>query len=334
MQRRPTKLIIQIPCFNEEEGLPDTLRALPAVIEGADVIEILVINDGSTDRTVEVARSLNVHHILDIPTNRGLAHTFSAGLVEAARLGADFVVNLDADNQYCADDIGKLLMPLIAGQADMVVGERPISEMQHFSPMKQKLQQWGSWVVQQLGGHGIKDAPSGFRALNRSAMIRLHIFNSYTYTHESLIAARELDLKVVGVPIRVNPGKQRPSRLVRSTFQYVRRSSAIILRTYLIYNPYKLLLWLSALFVLPSLILLGRFFYHYMGGEGAGYIQSLVIAGMLLTLGLGTFMIAVVCDIMMVNRRLTQKLLEEFRRNSLVLADDARLSRESSSDPG
>ena len=156
MRRRPTKLIIQIPCFNEEDALPETLHALPKVIDGADVIEILIVNDGSTDRTLEIARSLEVHHILDIPTNRGLAHTFSAGLVEAARLGADFLVNLDADNQYCADDIGKLLMPLIAGQADMVVGERPISEMQHFSPLKQKLQQWGSWVIQQLGGHRIE----------------------------------------------------------------------------------------------------------------------------------------------------------------------------------
>ena len=327
MQRRPIKLIVQIPCFNEEEALPETVRSLPQSIAGAEIIEILVVNDGSTDRTVEVARALNVHHILDIPTNRGLAHTFSAGITEAARLGADYVVNLDADNQYCADDIGKLLEPLIAGQADMVVGERPISEMQHFSPLKQKLQQLGSWVVQQLGGHRIKDAPSGFRALNRNAMIRLHIFNSYTYTHESLIAARELDLKVVGVSIRVNPGKQRPSRLVRSTFQYVRRSGAIILRTYLIYNPYQLLLWMCALFVLPAVVLLARFFFHYISGQGAGYIQSLVIAGMLLMLGLGTFMVAVVCDIMMVNRRLTQKLLEELRRSSLAVRGDTSLSR-------
>jgi len=285
-----------------------------------DVVEVLVVNDGSVDRTVEVARGLGVDHVLDIPTNRGLAHGFCAGLMEAARLGADYVVNFDADNQYCADDIGALLKPLLAGRADMVVGERPITEMQHFSPIKQKLQHLGSWVVQRLGGHTIKDAPSGFRALNRSAMIRMHVFNSYTYTHESLIAARELDLKVVGVPIRVNPGEQRPSRLVRSTFHYVKRSSAIILRTFLIYNPYKLLLWLSALFALPAVVLVARFFLHYLAGQGAGYVQSLVIAGMLLTLGLVTFMVAVVCDIMMVNRRLTQKLLEEFRRNSLASA--------------
>jgi glycosyltransferase involved in cell wall biosynthesis len=334
MNKRPTRLIIQIPCFNEEEALPETMSALPKTIEGADIVEILVVNDGSTDRTVEVARSLGAHYILDIPTNRGLAHTFSAGLMEAARLGADYLVNLDADNQYCADDIGKLLKPLAAGEADMVIGERPIADMEHFSSVKQKLQQIGSWVVQQLGGHGIKDAPSGFRALNRNAMIRMHIFNSYTYTLESLIAARELDLRVVGVPIRVNPGKQRPSRLVRSTFNYVKRSSAIILRTFLIYNPYKLLLWLSALFVLPAAVLVARFFFHYFAGEGSGYIQSLIIAGMLLTLGLMTFMVAVVCDIMMVNRRLTQKLLEEFRRSSLAAGDGARVSLVSSGDSG
>lgn len=322
-----TKLIIQIPCFNEEESLPATLAALPKSVEGVDDIEVLVINDGSSDRTVEVARSLGVHHVLDMPVNRGLAHGFCAGLMEAARLGADYVVNFDADNQYCADDIGKLLAPLIAGRADMVVGERPISTMAHFSPIKQKLQHLGSWLVQWLGGHQIKDAPSGFRALNRNAMIRMHVFNSYTYTHESLIAARELDLKVVGVPIRVNPGEQRPSRLVRSTFAYVKRSGAIILRTFLIYHPYKLLLRLAVLFMLPALVLVARFFWHYAAGEGAGYVQSLVIAGMLMTLGIVTFMVAVVCDIMMVNRRLTQKLLEEFRRAELAAGDPAVASR-------
>ena len=322
-----TKLIIQIPCYNEEESLPSTFAALPRSVEGVDEVEVLVINDGSRDRTVEVARSLGVQHILDIPTNRGLAHGFCAGLMEAARLGADYVVNFDADNQYCADDIGKLLQPLLAGAADMVVGERPISTMTHFSPIKQKLQHFGSWIVQRLGGHQIKDAPSGFRALNRNAMIRMHVFNSYTYTHESLIAARELDLKVVGVPIRVNPGEQRPSRLVRSTYAYVKRSGAIILRTFLIYHPYKLLLRLALLFVVPALLLVARFFWHYAQGEGAGYVQSLVIAGMLMTLGLVTFMVAVVCDIMMVNRRLTQKLLEEFRRSELASGADASRPR-------
>ena len=312
------KLIIQIPCYNEEQALPETIAALPRSIPGIDEIEIMVINDGSRDQTVEVAKSLGVKHILDFPTNRGLAHGFCAGLIEAAHLGADYLVNFDADNQYCADDIEKLLKPLLAGDADMVVGERPISEMQHFSFMKRTLQRLGTWVVQQLGGHQIADAPSGFRALNLNAMIRLHVFNQYTYTHESLIAARELDLKVVGVPIRVNSGKQRPSRLVKNTFNYVKRSAGIIFRSYLIYNPYKPLLLLSAIFLTPAAFLVGRFLYHYAIGEGAGYIQSLVIAGMLLTIGLMSFMIAVVCDIMMVHRRLTQKLLEEFRRATVI----------------
>lgn len=332
VNNRPTRLVIQIPCFNEEESLPGTLSAVPKTIEGADSVEILVVNDGSTDRTVEIAKSLSVHHILDIPTNRGLAHAFSAGLMEAARLGADYLVNLDADNQYCADDISKLLKPLIVGKADMVIGERPIAEMEHFSPVKKMLQQVGSWVVQKLGGQGIKDAPSGFRALNRNAMHRLHIFNSYTHTLESLIAARELDLRVVGVPIRVNPGKQRPSRLVGSTFNYVKRSSAIILRTFLIYNPYKLLLWLAALFILPATMLVARFFLRYLAGDGSGHIQSLVIAGMLLTLGLTTFLVAVVCDIVMVNRRLLQKLLDESRRGATSFSERAQVSRASTDD--
>jgi glycosyltransferase involved in cell wall biosynthesis len=310
------KLIIQIPCYNEEEALPETLAALPRQIEGVGSIEVLVVNDGSQDRTVEVAHSLGVHHVLDMPINRGLAHAFSAGIIEAAKLGADYVVNFDADNQYRADDIAKLLVPLMRGQADMTVGERPISEMEHFSWTKRKLQNFGSWIVKQLGGHQIKDAPSGFRALNRTAMIRLHVFNQYTYTHETLIAAGELDLKVKGVPIRVNPGHQRPSRLVKGTFNYVKRSGAIILRSYLIYHPYKLLVWLSAFFLLPAVILISRFLFYYFSGE-SGYVQSLLFASMLLMLGVMSFMVAVVCDIMMVNRRLTQKLLEEFRRYSL-----------------
>ena len=312
------KLIIQIPCYNEEKDLPEAVAALPKRIEGIDAIEILVINDGSMDRTVEVARSLGVDHILDFPVNRGLAHGFSAGILEAARLGADFVVNFDADNQYCADDIPKLLAPLLQGRADMVVGERPIAEMEHFSFTKRKLQRFGSWVVQQLGGHGIQDAPSGFRAMNLNAMVRLHVFNPFTYTHESLIAAREQDLKVVGVPIRVNPGKQRKSRLIKSTWDYVMRSGGIILRSYLIYNPYKPLLRLAAIFIVPAAILVGRFLSYYFTGHGDGYIQSLVIASMLLAVGLVSIMVAIVCDLLMVNRRLAQKMLEESRRNAIA----------------
>jgi len=314
------KLIIQIPCYNEESDLPQAVASLPTSIDGVDMIEILVINDGSTDRTVEVAKALGVNHILSFPINRGLAHGFCAGILECARLGANVVVNYDADSQYCADDIPKLIAPILSGSADIVVGERPISHMLHFSPVKRKLQRVGSWVVRRLGGHGIEDAPSGFRAMSLNAMVRLHVFNPFTYTHESLIAAREQNLKVVGVPIRVNPGIQRPSRLVKSTFDYVMRSGGIILRSYLIYNPYRLMVGLSGLFILPAILLLARFCYYYFIGQGSGYIQSLVIASMMLLIGVLSFLLAVVCDLLRVNRQLAQKMLEEFRRERISCA--------------
>jgi len=316
--RAKATLIIQIFCYNNEESLAGTIAALPRVIEGIGVVEILVVNDGSTDRTVEVARSSGVHHILDIPANRGLAHAFCAGSIEAARLGADYLVNLDADDQYSTDDIRKLLKPLIHGQADMTVGERPIIEMGPFGILRRNLQRLESWLARRLGGHEIKDASSTFRAMNLNAMIRLHVFNQYTYTHESLIAARELDLKVIGVPIRVNADKQLPSRLPGSAFNYAKRSGAIGLRTCLIYNSYKPLIWVSALFMGTAVLLAGRSLYHYASGGGTGDVHSTVIVSMLLTLGLVSFMVAIASDIMMLNRRLTQKLLEAFRLSSLA----------------
>jgi glycosyltransferase involved in cell wall biosynthesis len=309
------RLIVQIPCLNEEESLPTTLAALPRSIEGVDTVEVMVINDGSTDRTVEVARSLGVEHILSFKTNQGLAKAFTAGLREAARLGADYVVNLDADNQYDARDIPKLIEPLREGRADIVVGERPIEAIRHFSFVKKKLQQAGSWVVRRLSKSNVRDSPSGFRAFNRKAMLRLFIFNEYTYTHESLIAAGDSDLKVVGVPIRVNPEVLRPSRLMKSTGRYVWISGRTILRFYLLYNPRTIFNSIGVLAGLLGAFLMVRFLYFYVIGDGAGHVQSVIVGGVFLTASMLSFILAVFSDIMRINRKLMQETLSELREH-------------------
>jgi glycosyltransferase involved in cell wall biosynthesis len=313
----PKKLIIMIPCLNEEEALPTTLAALPREAPGVDRIEILIINDGSSDRTVEVARALGVHHILDFRTREGLARTFSAGLAHAARLGADYVVNLDADNQYDARDIPKLLQPLQEGLADMVVGERPIGQIEHFSPVKKALQKLGSAIVRHLSRTTVRDSPSGYRAFNRRAMARLFIFSDYTYTHESLVAAAESGIRVVGVPIRVNPGVMRPSRLMRSTLRYVLTSSLTILRFYVLYNPQNVFLSVAFAAALPGLILFIRFFYLYLTAGGQGHVQSLIVGAVLLMAAMFSFILAVFADIMRINRKLMQRVLSTIQEDLL-----------------
>ena len=309
---RGVKLIVQIPCLNEEGTLPATLAAIPRSFEGVDSVEIMVINDGSTDRTVEIARNLRVEHILSFKTNQGLAKAFTAGLREAARLNADYVINLDADNQYDARDIPKLIAPLRAGRADIVVGERPIEEIEHFSYAKKKLQQVGSWVVRRLAHCDVRDSPSGFRAFNRKAMLGLFIFNEYTYTHESLIAAKDSDLKVVGVPIHVNPGVSRPSRLMKNAASYVLLSGGTILRFYLLYNPRTIFNGFGLLTGALGGFLMLRFLYYFVTDGGVGHVQSVIVGGVLLIAGMLSFILAIFSDIMRINRKLLQETLGEF----------------------
>lgn len=301
------KLIIQIPCLNEAGTLAVAIGSLPRNVEGFDQVEWLIVDDGSTDGTTELARELGVHHVIRHPVNRGLATAFMTGLDACLRLGADVIVNTDADNQYEAQDIPVLTAPILAGRADMVIGARPIDDTEHFSWVKKKLQRLGSWAVRVASQTDVADAPSGFRALSRETAMRLNVFNSYTYTLETIIQAGRSNLRVASVPIRTNPDL-RPSRLVKSIRIYVQRSLVTILRVFAIYRPFYLFMW-------PSLILGGagllaglRYVYFVLIGEGGGHIQSVVFAALCLILSAITLMMGFLADLIATNRKLLERV--------------------------
>lgn len=316
------KLIIQIPCFNEEAILAETLAAIPRTMDGVDEVEIMVIDDGSGDETSQVAGQSGADHILRLPRNQGLARAFSAGIEHAIGLGADIIVNTDADNQYCADDIPALIAPILQGEADIVIGERPIGSIEHFSPAKKILQNLGSAAVRFFSRTEVKDAPSGFRAFSRRAAMRLNVFNEYTYTLETIIQAGQKHMAIASVPIRVNK-PTRESRLVRSIPDYVRRSVATILRVFIVYRPLRFFSLLSAITFLPGFILGLRFLYYFMIGHGQGKIQSVVLAAFLMGLGLLFLVIGIVTDLISVNR----KLLEQ--ANARLFEIEDRINRQS-----
>ncbi|HUJ25947.1 MAG TPA: glycosyltransferase [Myxococcales bacterium] len=300
------KLVIQVPCFNEEASLPVTLAALPRQLPGIDVIEYLVVDDGSSDRTVEVAKSLGVHHVVTGP-HRGLARTFMAGIEASIDAGADIVVNTDADNQYCADDIGKLVEPILAGKAEMVVGARPIDAIEHFSPLKKLLQKLGSWAVRVASGTEVADAPSGFRAISRNAAMQLKVFSKYSYTLETIIQAGRKGMVVTSVPIRTNEDL-RPSRLVKSIASYVQRSLLTIVRIFMTYQPLRFFLLVGAV-VFGAGVLIGvRFLWFLFTSSGAGHVQSLILASTCIMLGFITFIVGLLADIISVNRRLLEEI--------------------------
>ena len=301
------KLIIQIPCYNEEQSLPITLAALPAAIEGIDKIEVLIIDDGSTDQTVDVAQRAGVDHIVRFPKNRGLARAFMAGIEKSLEAGADIIVNTDADNQYHADDIPLLLAPILNGTADFVVGERPISETEHFSALKKTLQKLGSWVVRVASKTDIPDAPSGFRAISREAAKRLHVFNEYTYTLETIIQAGQKGFAVASVPIRTNEDL-RTSRLVKSIRSYVVRSISTIIRVFMTYKPFRFFAVPGFICFIAGFLLGIRFLYFYASGEGEGHIQSVILSGILMTTGFLMSVIGLVADLISVNRKLLEKI--------------------------
>lgn len=307
-----SKLIIQIPCLNEEGTLAVTLADLPREVAGFDTVEWLVIDDGSTDRTVEVARENGVDHVVSLPHNQGLAKAFMTGIETALKLGADVIVNTDADNQYDASCIPDLVRPILEKKAQIVIGARPISEIEHFSPIKKFLQKLGSFVVKIASGTTVPDAPSGFRAIHRDAAIQLNVFNRYTYTLETIIQAGRRNIPITSVPIRVN-GDLRPSRLVKSIPSYVRRSLITVVRIFVVYSPLRFFSVCAAVVATPGLIGIVRFLFHYWMGEGSGNIQSLVLSSALLALAGILAMSGVISELIAVNRQ----LLEEIRIRQL-----------------
>jgi glycosyltransferase involved in cell wall biosynthesis len=314
--RRPIKLIIQIPCFNEADSLPETLAALPRGLHGIDVIEVLVVNDGSTDRTMEVAVEHGVDHLVDLPVNKGLANAFMTGLERALLEDADIIVNLDADNQYRAADIAKLITPILGREAEFVVGDRPISSIAHFSRTKRLLQHVGSAVVRMASGTLVRDAPSGFRAISRDAALRLNSFDSYTYTLETIVQAGLSGIRIVSVPIAVN-GETRPSRLIRSIPRYVWRSSQSILRTALTYAPGRFFFWMSMPLLATGLFLVVRWLWLLADGTPRAHVPSLIAAAILLLTTVTLWMAAIIGELFVINRRLLQDIQYRLRKQSL-----------------
>lgn len=307
------KLIIQIPCYNEAETLPETLFDLPRSIPGISVIEYLVIDDGSHDDTSGVAKRFGVHHIVRHRTNRGLAAAFQTGIDTALAAGADIIVNTDADNQYVGADIEKLVMPVLNGEADIVIGDRQVRDNQHFGRFKRRLQVFGSYVVKRFSRTDITDAVSGFRAISRSAAQSITIVSSFSYTTEMLIQAGRKRMAVVSVPIRTNT-VERPSRLFKSIPQFIMNTGVTILRAYAMYNPLRIFIIFGSLAALAGLLPTIRFLYFYAQGMGSGHVQSLVIGGSLLTLGGIAVMLGMVADLVGRNRQLLESTLERLRK--------------------
>lgn len=307
------KLIIQIPCYNEAETLEIALNDLPKQIDGIDEIEYLIIDDGCKDNTVEVARNWGVHHVVSFAQNKGLAKGFMAGLDACLEHGADIIVNTDADNQYCADDIPKLIQPILEHSADIVIGERPIDDTESFSWLKKKLQHFGSWVVRKASDTDIPDAPSGFRAFSRDAAMRINVINDYTYTLETIVQAGRNRMAITSVPVRTNP-ELRKSRLFHSMGSYVKKSMLTILRALMMYKP---LYCFSLVAIVPIIIglLIGiRFMVYYSHGLGTGHTQSLLLACTLIIIGFVTFVIGMLADVISANRKILEDVQYHIKR--------------------
>lgn len=310
------KLVIQIPCHNEEQTLPLTVSDLPKSIPGIDVIEVLVIDDGSTDRTVEVARELGVHHIVCHVCKQGLASAFRDGLEASLAVGADIIVNTDGDNQYRGEDIARLVQPILEGKADLAVGDRGVAASEHFSPLKRWLQQAGSWVVERAAGIPIPDATSGLRAFTREAALRLTVLSEYTYTLETLIQAGARKMAVAYVPVRTNP-RTRRSRLIRSMPSFMALQAVTILRFYTMYRPLRMFTTIGGTLVAGGAVLVLRFLYFYWRGGGAGHVQSLILAAILIIVGFQVWMIGLIADLVSLNRKMMEEMLYRARKMEL-----------------
>jgi len=320
------KLIIQIPCYDEEAQLAETMAALPRELPGIDEIEILVIDDGSSDDTAEVARQSGATYLLQLPVHLGLAQAFSSGLDAALKLGADVIVNTDADHQYPGEEIEKLLGPIMAGTADMVIGDRAPHRSQHFGLFKRALQRVGSWAVRQLSGTTVPDAASGFRAFSRRAALRLNVLTKFTYTLETIIQAGKKQIPITHVPIRTNP-ERRPSRLFSSTLTYVRRSAITMVRIYSMYEPLRVFGMLGAIGIVSGLVIGLRFVFDYMRVGGEGHIQSLILASVLIIIGVQTVLIGLVADLIAGNRALIEDTLVRVRELELRFGEGPDVAR-------
>jgi len=313
-----TKLIIQIPCYNEELSLPVSLAELPREVPGIDIVEWLIIDDGSVDRTAEVARELGVDHVVTMKRNSGLAKVFMAGLDACLRLDADIIVNTDADNQYCAADIPKLVEPILAGRADYVIGARPIADIPHFSPIKKALQKLGSWAVRVASNTEVPDAPSGFRAMSRACALRLNVLSEYTYTIETIIQAGRANMAIENVDIRVN-GDLRPSRLVKSITSYVQRSLVTIARIFMTYKPMRFFMFPGAVISGIGVLIGARFLVYLSLGHGQGHLQSLVLTAILILVGAQMAMFGLLAELIGNNR----KVLEDIQWRTRTMELDA-----------
>ena len=307
------KLIIQIPCYNEAQTLTIALDHLPKHIDGIDEIEYLIINDGSRDNTVEVARNWGVNHIVNFKQNQGLAKGFIAGLDGCLRCGADIIVNTDADDQYRGDDIEKIVRPILNGEADIVIGARPIDDTEHFSYIKKKLQPFGRWTVRRASNTTIPDAPSGFRAFSREAAMKLNVVNDYTYTLETIVQAGREKIPMMSVPVRTN-AELRPSRLFKSIWGYVKKSMLTILRAYVMYKPLKAFSLISVPFIIVGTGIGIRFLYFMARGTSGGHIQSLILGCMLIIIGFLTFVVGILADTIASNRRILQDVQYHVKR--------------------
>lgn len=314
------KLIIQIPCHNEAQVISHTIKLLPVSMEGFDSIEYLVIDDGSSDGTTEIAQAVGVHHIVKLPGHMGLAAAFTAGLDACIKHGADVIVNTDADNQYQAEDIRLLVEPILDRRAQIVVGDRGVASLEAFSPIKRFLQRMGSWVVAKFSGMDIPDATSGFRALSREAALRTMVLNEYSYTLETLIQAGSHKMNVEYVKIRTNP-QTRPSRLIRSIPHYLANSSATIVRSYTMYRPLRVFSVIGGLLLLGGLLLGGRFLFYYLTGEGSGHLQSVILAAILLIVGFQVLLIGLVADLIGFNRKILEEVLYRIKQLELSIPE-------------
>lgn len=327
------KLIIQIPCYNEAEALPGTLAELPRALPGVSAIEWLVIDDGSSDGTSDVARRHGVDHVVQLPTHQGLSRAFVAGLEACVQAGADIIVNTDADNQYRAEDIPLLIEPILAGRAEIVIGERPIRETPHFSPVKKALQWVGSWLIRRVSGTRVPDAPSGFRAMSRRAAMRLKVFNRYSYTLETIIQAGHKGMAVTSVPIRTNR-ETRPSRLFRSTSAYVSRQGLTIVRIFMTYRSFAFFAVPGVLVFFLGFLISARFLYFYLTGDGSGHIQSLILSALLMGGGFFLVVVGLLADLASVNRSLLEGLDWRLQRLEERVTDrEAGRARASSARP-